>query len=1065
MRGRREGFARIMLVILLLACITIQGVEVVKAATPAVHVVDSTNARLKSVAPPNTFKMYIKVTDITSQESLYGWDIWFDFNASTLQVNSVDKGSFLQSAGTTLWDLGQLLPQVDNVNGLVVAGDVLADVVDGPPYPPVGAVGTGYLASITFQVKGNGVSLLHLDDTKLWTLVSGTLVQITPYNKFHGYFEYPAKKHDIAVTSVTASSDLVTIGDVVSINATVKNEGEVTESFKVTASYDSTAIETQTFFDLAPLAERTFLFTWNTTGAEAGIYAIQAKADLVDRNHSDVLLDFLEATIDRLDNTGYYDNDVILRSRPEASFTYSPTAPITGQLVTFNSTSSDPDGSIVSWAWDLNGDAIIEETTENTTRIYNEAKTYTVSLTVTDNDGLTDTATHDITVWAHDVAVTSVKASHMGGKTLTVMTGLPVTVTVIVKNEGDFAEKFNVTAYYDNNVIGTNTSCWENPLTSKTTRPLTFTWDTTGVSLGNYTIKAIADTVTDEISTANNELPDGTVTVALFNKVDYSVDVEGLIFHVIIESNSTVSNFQLIRADKKISFNVTGPDDTVGYCNVTIPKKLLSANATTPWLVLLDGINITDTTSIAENDTHTFFYFTYNLTTHTVEIIGATVATPIRPVAIFTPSTTNAYVGDAVTFDASNSDDPDGTIVSYKWDFDDGTPLVTETDPVTSHTYTEADTYTVTLTVTDNEDLTGNATTTMTILWIRDVAVTKISLSSNLVKIGELVSINVTAANKGNYPNPESFTVRVSYDDTVIHLWQLTAVGKIDPGTEKTLNCTWDTTDLDPGTYTIKAVASTVTNEINTTNNELIYGTVTLATPPVASFTISTNPPYYIGDTLTFNASTSQDPDGQVVSYKWNFGDETPIVIETDTTTTHVYNAAGTYTVTLTITDSQSLTDLTTHTVTVSEKHDIAIVNITPSSNKVTVGELVSINVTAVNNGTQTESFNIIVYYDNQVIGTISVTNLASGDSETPTIDWNTTEVDPATYTIKAVASTIEGEIDTTNNEFIGGTITITPQAAALDILVYVAVFGVATIIILAMAFYFLRARKHSAKA
>jgi PKD repeat protein len=1060
MMERRGILSCIMLSILLLACMSVQGVEMVQAAaTPAVRVEDSLHARLKSVAPPNTFKMYVRVTDITSQKSLYGWEFWLTFNASILQINGVARGTFLEGAGQTLWQNNMVAPVIDNVNGLLTAGDALV----GPPYPLVGAVGSGYLAEITFQVKTEGASLLHLDDTELDSIIlPDTVDPITPHDRFDGYFEYPAKKHDIAVTQVTASPNSTAIGDLISIEATVKNEGNVTESFKVTAYYDSTAVETQTFFDLAPLAERTFHFTWNTAGADAGTYTIWAKVVPVDRNYPDVILDFLEAMADRLDNTRY-DGDVTLLSPPEASFIHSPTEPITGKTVTFNSTSTDLDGWIVSWAWDVNGDSITDATTENTTYTYTQAKTYTVTLTVTDNNGLTDTATDDITVTAHDIAVTNIKASHMGGETVTVMAGVPVTVTVTVRNNGNFPETFNVTTYYSNNLIGTNTSCWETPLTSQTTRTLNFTWDTTGVSLGTYTIKAIADAVTDEINTANNELIDGTVTVALFNRVDYSVDVEGLIFHVIIESNSTVSELQLIQAEKKISFNVTPRDGTVGYCNVTIPKKLLSANATTPWLVLLDGMNITETTSIAENDTHTFFYFAYSLTTHKIEIIGASVATPIHPVAIFTPSTTSAYVGDQVTFDASASYDDDGCIISYNWNFGDAN-MTTAADPVIIHTYSTAGNYTVTLTVTDNDGLSDATTTNLEISWVRDVAVTKISLSSNLVKIGELVYINVTVANKGNYPDPESFTVKVSYDNTIIHLWQLTAVGKIGPGTEKTLNCTWDTTDVDPGIYTIKAVAGTVTNEINTTNNELIYGTITVAAPPVASFTISANPPYYVGDALTLNASASHDPDGQVVSYKWNFGDETPIVLETDTTTTHVYNAAGTYNVTLTVTDNLSLTAFAKQTVSISEKHDIAIVSITPSSDKVTVGELVSINVTAVNNGTPSESFNIIVYYGNQVIGTISVTSLASGDSKTSTIDWDTTGVAPATYTIKAVASTIEGEVDTADNEFVGGTITITPQAAVPDSLVYGAIFG-AAIIVLAIALYFIRAKKRSTKA
>ncbi|OPY18843.1 MAG: PKD domain protein [Methanomethylovorans sp. PtaU1.Bin093] len=53
-----------------------------------------------------------------------------------------------------------------------------------------------------------------------------------------------------------------------------------------------------------------------------------------------------------------------------------------------------------------------------------------------------------------------------------------------------------------------------------------------------------------------------------------------------------------------------------------------------------------------------------------------------------------------ITFDASGSSDPDGTIISYEWDFGDGD---TETVISPTHTYTETGVYTVNLTITDND--------------------------------------------------------------------------------------------------------------------------------------------------------------------------------------------------------------------------------------------------------------------------------------------------------------------------------------------------------------------------
>ena len=77
---------------------------------------------------------------------------------------------------------------------------------------------------------------------------------------------------------------------------------------------------------------------------------------------------------------------------PTAAFTHDATL----LSVDFTDASSDSDGSIVSWDWDF-GDGN-SSTEQNPVHAFAAAGTYAVSLTVTDDGGLTDTDTQDVTV-------------------------------------------------------------------------------------------------------------------------------------------------------------------------------------------------------------------------------------------------------------------------------------------------------------------------------------------------------------------------------------------------------------------------------------------------------------------------------------------------------------------------------------------------------------------------------------------------------------------------------------------------------------------------------------------
>ena len=79
---------------------------------------------------------------------------------------------------------------------------------------------------------------------------------------------------------------------------------------------------------------------------------------------------------------------------------------------------------------------------------------------------------------------------------------------------------------------------------------------------------------------------------------------------------------------------------------------------------------------------------------------------PVAPTAAFTPTMNNLNG----SFDGSASNDPDGTITSWDWEFGDGN---TDSGEIVTHTYGSAGSYNVKLTVTDNQGLSNSVTHTV----------------------------------------------------------------------------------------------------------------------------------------------------------------------------------------------------------------------------------------------------------------------------------------------------------------------------------------------------------------
>ncbi len=106
---------------------------------------------------------------------------------------------------------------------------------------------------------------------------------------------------------------------------------------------------------------------------------------------------------------------------------------------------------------------------------------------------------------AHDVGVTGVTSY----KTV-IGRGFCSNITVTIANLGGYSETFNVTAYANATVIATITNI---TLASGYSVVQTILWNTTGFAYGNYTLKAVADSILDA-NISNNNFTDGLVRVA-----------------------------------------------------------------------------------------------------------------------------------------------------------------------------------------------------------------------------------------------------------------------------------------------------------------------------------------------------------------------------------------------------------------------------------------------------------------------------------------------------------------------------------------------------------------------
>ena len=145
-----------------------------------------------------------------------------------------------------------------------------------------------------------------------------------------------------------------------------------------------------------------------------------------------------------------------------------------------------------------------------------------------------------------------------------------------------------------------------------------FTWDKfTGILLDLHEQSC----VTNGSAYYKLDLHTNVVETNLWGLQAHVINVAGQQFTVTTFSNASISNMTLNAEEKALIFNLTGFEDTIGYCNITIPKTHISCDSHSGWQLYIDESPIADFL-VVDNDTHTSMYFTHALSSHQVKLVG-----------------------------------------------------------------------------------------------------------------------------------------------------------------------------------------------------------------------------------------------------------------------------------------------------------------------------------------------------------------------------------------------------------------------------------------------------------
>jgi PKD repeat protein len=444
-------------------------------------------------------------------------------------------------------------------------------------------------------------------------------------------------------------------------------------------------------------------------------------------------------------------------------------------------------------------------------------------------------------------------------------------------------------------------------------------------------------------------------------------------------------------------------------------------------------------------------------------------------------------VGVGASFDGSASADPDGQLTTWAFDFGDGSAVVTGASATASHTFTQAGSYTVSLTVTDAQQVTAQASCAVQVkpaslviseLLYRNAGAdtgTFIELkgpAGQSLQGYSLVAVNgadgadyATLALSGSIPARGYYlVVHPSAPAALVALADLTST-KVDlQNGPDSLQLRQGTTVVDAvgyGTFTAtdtfagegRAVADTGDDKSlsrdaqgdDTDDNLTDFHVSARPSPgqpdganaaPVAKLTCPSTAS--VGVAAAFDGAGSTDVDGTVVTWAFAFGDGTAGQSGAQSQASHAFAQAGTFTVGLTVTDDQGGTGQVSCTVVVSSAPpQLTSLTVSPATASVAKGLTQAFTATGHYSDGSTKDLSASVTWGSTdaTVATVSTAGLASAQATGSTTVTAQSGSLSASATLTVTAPVVTGVTVTpgTPSVLVGKTLPLVATATSSD--------------------------------